>query len=63
MTEENEVTKKSTDFEDLIEGIETKRERRQEQASSEWVETVRRAGELWRDVEDVESVAEEANLS
>lgn len=53
----------AADFEELMEAIQEEREERQEQVPFEWVETVREAGELWRDVEDVETVAEETDLS
>lgn len=53
----------ATGFEELMETIQEEREERQEQVSFEWVKTVREAGELWRDVEDVETVAEETDLS
>lgn len=53
----------AADFEEFMEAIQEKREERQEQVPFEWVETVREAGELWRDVEDVETVAEETDLS
>jgi hypothetical protein len=64
MNEDDEVEESDTaDFEEFMETIQEEREERQEQVSFEWVETVREAGELWRDVRDVESVAEEINLS
>jgi hypothetical protein len=51
------------DFEEFTQAIQEEQEERQEQVSFEWVETVREAGELWRDVEDVEIVAKETDLS
>ncbi len=53
----------TADFEEFMEAIQEEREERQEQVPFEWVETVREAGELWRDVEDVETVSEETGLS
>ena len=63
MTEADEEESEAADIEELMEAIEAEREERREQVSFEWVETVRRAGELWRDVGGVESVAEEIDLS
>ena len=61
--EEDEEPNSKADFEELMEAIQEERQERQEQVSFEWVETVREAGELWRDVGDVETVAEETDLS
>ena len=63
MTEADDEESEAADIEELMEAIEAEREERREQVSFEWVETVRRAGELWRDVGGVESVAEEIDLS
>lgn len=52
----------AADFEEFMQAIQEEREERQEQIPFEWVETVRRTGELWRDVEDVEIVAKETDL-
>lgn len=60
---EDEEPSSEADFEELMEAIQEERQERQEQVSFEWVETVREAGELWRDGEDVETVAEETDLS
>lgn len=61
--EEDEEPSSEADFEELMEAIQEERQERQEQVSFEWVETVREGGELWRDVGDVETVAEEIDLS
>lgn len=61
--EEDEEPSSEADFEELMEAIQEERQERQKQVSFEWVETVREAGELWRDVGDVETVAEETDLS
>lgn len=61
--EEDEEPSSEADFEDLMEAIQEERQERQEQVSFEWVETVREAGELWRDIGDVETVADETDLS
>ncbi|MCU4718042.1 hypothetical protein [Halapricum hydrolyticum] len=61
--EEDEEPSSEDDFEDLMEAIQEERQERQEQVSFEWVETVREAGELWRDIGDVETVADETDLS
>lgn len=61
--EEDEEPSSEADFEELMEAIQEERQERREQVSFEWVETVREAGELWRDVGDVETVAEETDLS
>jgi len=63
MTEDDEEESEAANIEELIEAIEAEREERREQVSFEWVQTVRRAGELWRDVGGVESVAGEIDLS
>lgn len=51
------------DFEELKEALDEEREERQSHVTFDQVETVRRAGELWRDTEDVETVAQEVDLS
>ncbi|SMP29663.1 hypothetical protein [Halobellus salinus] len=61
--EEDEEPSSEADFEELMEAIQEERQKRQEQVSFEWVETVREVGELWRDVGDVETVVEETDLS
>jgi len=61
--EEEEEPSSEADFKMLMESIQEERQERQEQVSFEWVEAVREAGELWRDVGDVETVAEETDLS
>lgn len=61
--EEDEEPSSEADFEELMEAIQEERQERQEQVSFEWVETVREAGELWRDVGDIETVPEETDLS
>jgi len=52
-----------SDIEDLMESIREAREERKEQVSFEWVETVREAGERYRDIQEVETVAEEMEQS
>lgn len=47
------------DFDEFIEAIEERRRERREQASYEWVETIREAGELYRKSEDIDAVSEE----
>jgi hypothetical protein len=59
----NDDKSDTADLEELIEAIQEEREERQEQVSFEWVETVREAGKLWRDMEGVEPVAEGTDLS
>lgn len=64
MTEDDEVEEgNTTDIEELKAVIEREREERREQISFEWAETVRVAGELWREVGDVETVADDLDLS
>ncbi len=46
-----------------MEEMEDRREKRREQVSFEWCETIRQAGELYRDLEDIESVSEEVEHS
>jgi len=53
----------TADFEEFLQAIQEEREERQEQVPFEWVKTIREAGDLWRDVEDIETVAEETDLS
>lgn len=61
--DEEDEPSSEADFEKLMESIQAEREERQEQVSFEWVETVREAGELWRNLEDVEAVADQVDLS
>jgi hypothetical protein len=61
--DEEDEPSSEADFEKLMESIQEEREDRQEQVSFEWVETVREAGELWRNLEDVEAVADQVDLS
>ncbi|ELY83683.1 hypothetical protein [Natrinema altunense] len=63
MSEDEEDVFEEPDFEGLEEALKADREEHREQVSVEWVETVREAGELWRDLEDVEAVADEVGLS
>lgn len=49
--------------EEILESFEETRKQCREQVSYEWVETVRKAGELYRDTGDAESVAERLDLS
>lgn len=58
MAEDEEETGKF-DVDEFIEAVEEQRRERREQASYEWVETIRKAGELYRDSEDVDAVLEE----
>lgn len=51
------------DFEEFKENIEARRRQRRKQVSYEWVETVREAGELYRDTEEVEAVFDELDIS
>jgi len=46
-----------------MEAIRAEREERKEQVSFEWIKTVREAGELFREVGDVEAVSGEVELS
>ena len=62
MAEDKEETEE-LDFDEFMEAIEERRRERREQVSFEWVETIREAGELYRESEDVEAVAEELNRS
>lgn len=61
MTEDD--AEEVSDIEDLMESIREAREERKEQVSFEWVETVREAGERYRDIQEVETVAEEMKQS
>jgi len=63
MGEDEEDVFEDPDFDELEGALKADREEHREQVSFEWVETVRRAGELWRDVDDIETVAEEVDLS
>ena len=60
---EDEDEGEELDFDELIEAIEERRRERREQASYEWVETVREAGELYRDSEDIDAISEELGRS
>jgi hypothetical protein len=51
------------DFEEWKQKNKERRRERREQATYEWVETVREAGELYRNHEDIEEVSDELNLS
>ncbi|QLH83794.1 hypothetical protein [Halosimplex pelagicum] len=59
MTGEEET--EELDFEEFMETIEERRRERREQVSFEWVESIREAGELYRELEDIEAVSEELN--
>jgi len=63
MSEDEDDVFEEPDFDDLEEALTADREEHREQVSFEWVETVRETGELWRELEDVADVAEEADLS
>lgn len=62
MAEDEEETEE-LDFDEFMEAIEERRRERREQVSYEWVDSVREAGELYRELEDVETVSEELNRS
>jgi len=56
-------SKDPSSTEELMEAIRAEREERKEQVSFEWIKTVREAGELFREVGDVEAVSGEVELS
>ncbi|GGN96102.1 hypothetical protein [Haloarcula pellucida] len=60
---EDEEEVEELDFDEFMEAIEEQRRERREQVSYEWVETVREAGELYRESEDTEAVAEDLGRS
>lgn len=60
---EDEEEVEGLDFDEFMEAIEERRRERREQVSYEWVETVREAGELYRDSKDVDAVSEELGRS
>lgn len=49
------------DFDEFMEAIEERRRERREQVSFEWVKSIREAGELYRESEDIGAVSEELN--
>jgi len=51
------------DFDEFMEAIEERRRERREQVSFEWVESIREAGELYRESADIGTVSEELNRS
>jgi hypothetical protein len=61
--DEDEDDPEDIDFEAFMENIRERRRERREQASYEWVETVREAGELYRELEDITAVSDELNRS
>lgn len=60
---EDEEESEELDFDEFMEAIEERRRERREQVSYEWVESICEAGELYRELEDVEAVSEELNHS
>lgn len=52
---------KEFDFDEFMETIEERRRERREKVSFEWVETIREAGELYRELEDIDAVSDELN--
>lgn len=63
MAEDEDDVFEEPDFDDLEEALKADREEHREQVSLEWVETIREAGEVWRESEDVETVSDEVGLS
>lgn len=63
MAEDEDDVFEEPDFDDLEEVLKADREEHREQVSLEWVETIREAGEVWRESEDVETVSDEVGLS
>ena len=61
--DEDEDDPEDFDFEVFMENVKERRRERREQASYEWVETVREAGELYRELENVKAVSDELNRS
>ncbi|RDZ32119.1 MULTISPECIES: hypothetical protein [unclassified Haloferax] len=49
------------DFDEFMEAIEERRRERREQVSFEWVKSIREAGELYRESEDIDAVSDELN--
>lgn len=62
MAEDEEETEE-LDFDEFIEAVAERRRERLEQVSYEWVESIREAGELYRELEDIEAVSEDLNCS
>lgn len=58
-----EEPEEKLDFDEFMETIEENRKQRREQASYSWCVTVREAGELYREADDVEAVADELERS
>ena len=63
MAEDEDDVFEEPDFDDLEEALKADREEYREQVSLEWVETIREAGEVWRESEDVETVSDKVGLS
>lgn len=64
MTEDEDEDKpEEVDFKALMENIREQRRERREQASYEWVKTIREAGEIYRELEDVKAVSNDLNRS
>ena len=61
--DDDEVDSEEFDFEEWKRKNEERRKERLKHASYGWVETVREAGELYRDLEQTEAVSEELDLS
>lgn len=62
MTDDPDDDQEPTGSEEFMEILTENREERREQVSAEWVETIREAGELYRETEAIEDVADDLDL-